>query len=248
MTEKLTDLVLDPEGKVLRGDGNSKEKPHSRINKEELSKSLEVLQGAIENFSFAGYDWKSTIVNPEKSSVKIGTQEFENRTWTDNEELHGFYDQPFTRKRRSNLSERENQYLSEAEFLNQHIDFRKHSITFQRCRDDLCGGCQEHRKRHPLPDGWWEKTSLPSRKDGALFFVPEFHDKDKNSYKSYLTHVKDQRRGGKKYRPDKDLESGEIKRCRFEDDGCLYTFTSTAAAERHMGVAHNLFGEFYTKL
>ena len=185
MTKNLQGLTLDPEGKCLTKGKNKKD----RVVKEEVVKCMETVKEELGNYTYNKYPWKTTVMTPDSSHVKIEEESYDNRKYDDNEELKAFYKKKFGVRRR--YSEKERAFMKEAQFFHKHMDFRRHMMVFKRCGDDEgkeCGDCRKHHKENPLPMGFWRRLGLPKRKQGALFFCPEMEENSEHT-KSLLHQV-----------------------------------------------------------
>lgn len=175
MTQQLQGLTLDPEGKCLTG--KTTDKPANRIVKPQITKCMNVVKTELRNYTFNKYPWKTTVKEPDSSSVEISGKVIQNKKYDDQEELQAFYKKAFGPRRR--YSEKERVYQKEAKFFHDHLDFRRHMLIFKRCGDNgdgsrqECPDCKNHHKRKPLPMDFWRRLSLPKRSQGALFFCPE---------------------------------------------------------------------------
>lgn len=150
-------------------------KPSEKINKTEKVKILNMVKEAMVDYNYDGYPWKTTIIENDKEEVEIDGQQVSNCHFSDEKALDEFYQKTnLTKSKLQSLSTEEQALLKEHRFFVHHLDLRKHSMTFVRCRNtEACLECDKHREENPLPDDFWDIIGIPDRDNGGFFFSPE---------------------------------------------------------------------------
>lgn len=245
MTSDFAHTIFDPEGKILMPDpdADAVDERDPRINKSFLKETLQRCVDIAEDFSFDGYPWKSTKIDPDSGDVVIKGKVLNNTKYTDHEKIVEFYKTNLSNKRVKQLNAENGEYIKECKFFANHLDSRKHALIFARCSTKPCKSCKDFRSRNPLPKKFHQQIGLPRREEnGALFFVPEEDPTHPGHNKTYLQLLDELKKDkNKKFTPDEDLADEEKLRC--VDKNCLHVFKNDTAGNRHYALVHEKTGK-----
>ena len=179
-------------------------------DKESMLTSLQKVKGLMSGFTFDGYNWTSVIVPPEEMEdmVEIEGSMIKNNFYSDIDEVNKVYQGAVSKTKLKNLANENNLVWKEMKKMHKHLDKRQHALVFRRCEPGtkMCSDCRKRKTRLPKV----LRDSLPKKKAGGLFYVPQpdRHHLGKNM--TYLDQVKEVKK--MKIVPDSDLNN-DVVRC-----------------------------------
>ena len=238
LTHWLSNTILDPDSKIIDKNAPGGATGGDKINKEVYREIQSKVADMLKDFSFDGYDWLVGQVDPESQAVEVTGDRYPPH-FTDHEDLRAYCGKKLSKKNRQQFVGPENKMFKESKYFNSHVDVRNHMMIFQRCFAKDCKPCLEHHKKNPIPEDFYTKMNLPTReRNGALFFVPELDETNPGHFKTYLQMCLEMTANpNRKYAPDSEQPDGPHSRC--PEKGCLISFKSGAAADRHANLYHD---------
>ena len=230
MTKVVANTVLDPEQKIIKkGMGNASD-ASDRIDREVYKKCAQQIQSMLENFQYNNHSWAIGTVDPDNQM-----RELNGAVWMpeheDKETLRQFYLKKHgTRNRPQFNNQEEKEIYKDARYYINHCEVGNHFMAFFRCQDESCDRCVLKHKHYPVPENFAQKLGLPSRENGALFYIPEKMEEEDGKYKTFLQLNSEMKQNPeKRLERDSDLENKGYGQC---SKGCLISFKSKVDIRR----------------
>ena len=237
LTFKVSNVILDPEQKIIKQGCSSTTPAAERIDQAFFKECRGVIKEIFTGYEFDQYAWKFGCVDPETQKVDLDGVVWDPQ-YSDQKDLQNFYHKKHsTRNRPCFTSEKEREYFKFSKYLQQHVEVCNHSISFQRCDSKKCGPCVKKHSEFPVPKEFFKNLGLPTLKaNNTQFFVPEHQDENSNHFKTYLK-MKEilQNDPSHQFSRDSDLVEKGHSEC---TEGCSISFKSEASHDRHNRLFH----------